>query len=154
MGIEKLGRVGPVVGARDVSKRKKTSSSPRGFAPSNQGGSDRVDTLQGEGGVVGVGASAMVESLDALLAAQELTSREQGRDRDVKWGMSLLEDMDALRISVLEGDVGREQLEQISRKLESRDRTHEDKNLDNILDDIELRVGVELAKRGVGEDGE
>jgi hypothetical protein len=113
-----------------------------------------VDTLQGEGGVVGVGASAMVESLDALLAAQELTSREQGRDRDVKWGMSLLEDMDALRISVLEGDVGREQLEQISRKLESRDRTHEDKNLDNILDDIELRVGVELAKRGVGEDGE
>ncbi len=99
---------------------------------------------QGGGTVYGPAPAA---PLDALLALQSVDGPLERRRRELRRGRSLLDALDALKTDLLAGRVGEGHLNQLMALIgQARERT--ETNLDSVLDEIELRVRVELAKRG------
>jgi hypothetical protein len=93
---------------------------------------------------VAIGATA---SLGALLALQAVEDPMQGRRKAVRRGASMLEQMEAIKADLLVGQVSADRLDQLVGMIgEARSRS--EPALDAVLDDIELRVRVELAKFG------
>jgi hypothetical protein len=87
-----------------------------------------------------------VNSIDALLIVQELPDALAGRRRAVQRGNSLLDRLDDLRLALLAGVLPRERLDDLARLARSVRETVEDPRLAEVLDEIDLRVAVELAK--------
>ncbi|UYO00681.1 MAG: flagellar assembly protein FliX [Devosia sp.] len=96
------------------------------------------------------GAAAPVApaaELDAILALQSVGDIRERRRKSVRRGRQLLDDLESLKADLLVGDVGTDRLDAIAAQLgQLRDRV--EPGLDALMDDIELRVRVELAKRG------
>lgn len=89
-----------------------------------------------------------VSSLDALLALQSVGSPLERRRRAVGRAGRILDVLDDLKISILEGGMTYDALGRLmSAVKEQRDGT-DDKALEGVLDEIETRAAVELAKLG------
>jgi hypothetical protein len=96
-----------------------------------------------------VHAAAPLGPTDALLAAQSVgdaTEREGRRRRTIARGESILERLEALRRSLLLGAVPRETLAQLTQLLRTQREQQLDPRLAALMDEIELRAEVELAK--------
>ena len=92
-------------------------------------------------------ASAQVGSVAALMALQGVEDPLEKRRRAERRGRQLLDGLDRLKMDVLEGRDPTSALLKLKTALESiRDDTG-DSQLDSLLDQIELRAEVELAKR-------
>lgn len=98
--------------------------------------------------------SAPLESLsplaavDALLAAQSVTDAtdDEGRRRMIRRGEDILDRLEDIRLGLLTGSLPRERLIDLARMVRSRREAVADPRLAAILDEIELRAEVELAK--------
>jgi len=85
--------------------------------------------------------------IDAILALQAVGGPLEGKRKAVRRGQSLLHTLDEIKADLLVGQVSGERLDALVAMLaEFRERSLPD--LDAVLDDIELRVRVELAKFG------
>jgi Class II flagellar assembly regulator len=85
-------------------------------------------------------------NIGALLALQTEDDVTERRRRATKRSNTLLDQLDAIRISILGNGVSREQVAALADTLrEYRDQV-DDPGLNSILDDVELRAEVELAK--------
>ena len=85
--------------------------------------------------------------IDAILALQAVEGPLTGRKRAVRRGASLLDLLDEIKTDLLIGRVSADRLDRMAAVLsEVRERSLP--GLDSLLDDIELRVRVELAKFG------
>ena len=85
--------------------------------------------------------------IDAILALQAAGEPLTGRKKAIRRGTSLLDGLDDLRTDLLIGRIDAEKLDRMAALLsEARERSVP--GLDALLDDIELRVRVELAKVG------
>jgi hypothetical protein len=93
-------------------------------------------------------AAPSLNPLDALLIAQELPDALAGRRRAVQRGNALLDRLEELRLGLLTGMLPRERLEELAQLAKSARDTVDDPRLGGILDEIDLRVAVELAKFG------
>jgi len=95
--------------------------------------------------------TSSVGSLDTLLAlqgAQLVEDPVERRKRAVRRGRSMLDVLEAMRSDLLVGRLGTDRLVQLMAIIgQARDRS--EPGLDRLLDDIELRARVELAKHGV-----
>ena len=95
-----------------------------------------------------VSGGAAVAQVDALLALQEVMevpgSGSQGRRR----GEALLDRLDELRLGLLFGRLSKATVERLVAVLESKRGEVDDPQLAQVLDEIELRAAVELAKLG------
>ena len=91
--------------------------------------------------------SAMT-SADAIFAAQMVDGEEerQIRKKFLKKGNVLLDKLEEIREGLLIGEISKDKLIEISRMVKNRDTECEDKKLREIIEEIELRVEVELAK--------
>jgi hypothetical protein len=87
-----------------------------------------------------------VNSIDALLIVQELPDALAGRRRAVQRGNALLDRLEDLRLALLAGILPRERLDDLARLARSARETVEDPRLVEVLNEIDLRVAVELAK--------
>jgi hypothetical protein len=97
----------------------------------------------------GAGAPRLVGGIDALLALQGFDDPLERRRRAVKRGRIALDALDALKIGLLAGTLETGTLAALKSVVaELADRTGEP-GLDTVLAEIELRVGVELAKIGM-----
>ena len=97
----------------------------------------------------GARASAPVAALDTLIALQEVTGDGQERRRAVDRGQTLLDLLDALKLDVIAGIEDPRNLTRL-RDLAGQQRDHvAEPQLQGVLDEIELRAAVELAKRGL-----
>ena len=85
--------------------------------------------------------------IDVLLALQSVEDPRLVKRKAVRRGRSLLSALDDVRVDLLLGQVSRERLDQLLASL-SEVRERSDPELDSLVDDIELRVRVELAKFG------
>lgn len=86
--------------------------------------------------------------IDALLALQAVEDPLSRRKRQVRRGRSLLDVLDALKADLLLGRASEDHLSQLLMLIgQARERT--EPGLDAVLDDVELRARVELAKRGL-----
>jgi hypothetical protein len=96
----------------------------------------------------GVSGAAPTAQIDALLALQELedsTSGEAER-RAKKRGQLLLDQLDQLRLGLLSGGIALATLHQLERMVSSEREKVMDPKLAAVLDEIDLRVQIELAK--------
>jgi hypothetical protein len=94
-------------------------------------------------GIVGGGP---VETLDALLALQEVPDATQSRGRAQRHAEDLLDRLDELRHALLAGALSRQRIDDLARLVRLRRERVLDPRLADVLDEIELRCRVELAK--------
>ena len=91
---------------------------------------------------------APTASIDALLALQAVEDPLQRRRKLVRRGHQLIDMLDAMRTDLLAGRMSEGRLNQLMAVM-SQARERSEPGLDALLDDIELRARVELAKRGL-----
>jgi hypothetical protein len=91
-------------------------------------------------------APTTVSALDTLLTVQEIPDTIAGRRRAVQRGDALLDRLEDVRLALLTGVLPRERLEQLARLAGTSRATITDPRLSAVLDEIDLRVAVELAK--------
>lgn len=143
----KIGNVGQSKGI-DSSKRKKGVSGANGGAFADQlrsaGGSESA--APAETNVVD--NAQPVEGVDALLAMQEVgdATEEKARRQGVKYGEDLLERLNALQDALLMGAISKNTLMDMAHKLRQGRVKFTDPRLNEVLDEIELRVEIEIAK--------
>ena len=92
------------------------------------------------GGVTGVA------SLDALLALQEMGGPLERRRKAVGRAGHILDVLDDLKLAVIDGEVSGAHLDQLMRAVRDQRETTDDPRLEGVLDEIEMRAAVELAK--------
>lgn len=109
-------------------------------------------SLGGATGASGVGAAAAaaptvaVGSVEALLALQAAEDPAERRRRAVRRGETLLDRLDAVKLALLGGGAAGPALEGLARAVrEQRDHV-DDPRLEGVLNEIETRAAVELAK--------
>jgi hypothetical protein len=94
------------------------------------------------GGTVGLGG---VSTVLALQGAPDSTER-RARQRAIQRGDAMLDDLEEIRLGLLLGSIPRARLEQLAQLVRVRREQVDDPKLTAILDEIELRAAVELAK--------
>ena len=91
---------------------------------------------------------APTTSLDALLALQAVEDPLLKKKKLVRRGLNLLDTLEDIRADLLVGQLGEGRLNQLMAII-GQAREGNEPGLDGLLDDIELRARVELAKRGL-----
>lgn len=95
-----------------------------------------------------LGAAAAVTSVDALLALQEVPEAPLDYRQAKRRGEALLDQLDELRHGLLIGAMPLAQLERLAQTLKARRGEIDDPRLAEVVEEIELRAAVELAKLG------
>ncbi len=93
-------------------------------------------------------AATPVQTVNALLALQEVDDAAQRPSRGRRRAEDILDRLEDLRLSLVFGTVSLERLERLADLLAQRDEATEDPQLAEIINEIEIRAAVELAKRG------
>jgi len=128
----------PITGVQGKSAKKGQTSGSETFVPDL--GGDVTSSSQTAGG-------AAIQGMDALLALQEVDERSERRSRAAKHGHSLLDTLETVRTDLLAGQVSEDRLELLAQQVSKRPESGDPK-IDSVLEEIELRVKVELAKLG------
>ncbi len=89
-----------------------------------------------------------VSSLGALLALQAVEDPLQGRRRAVGRAGRILDALDSLKVALLDGGVAPGDLERLMTAVREEKATTDEPRLQEILNEIETRAAVELAKAG------
>ena len=85
---------------------------------------------------------------DAVLAAQQAPDAQVGRRRGLRRGRMILDQLDSIPLALIAGAVPRATLLQLLVMIEFERIDSSEPRLAALLDDIELRARVELAKHG------
>ena len=93
-----------------------------------------------------VGAGTSLGQVDALLALQEVPDSLVGDAGAKRRGEDLLDGLEQLRLCLLAGVLPRQRLDRLTRLLAERRGEIDDPRLAAVIDEIELRAAVELAK--------
>ena len=94
------------------------------------------------------GAAAPVSSLGALLALQEQGGPLERRRRAMARGGRLLDSLDQVKLAMLGGGSETAALDALSRaSAEARETVDDEPGLADLLDAIDVRAAVEMAKR-------
>ena len=89
---------------------------------------------------------AATSALNNLLALQEISDEDVRRKKLLQRGTGLLDSLDQLRRRLLTGSLSPQLLVEIGRQLAVEKQTIMDPRINEIIEDIELRAAVELAK--------
>ena len=84
--------------------------------------------------------------VQALIALQDVGSATDRRRRSVSRASRLLDALDDIKVSLLGGDLSTRDLDQLARTIREERSATEDPKLEGLLDEIETRAAVELAK--------
>ena len=109
---------------------------------------DFAKALAGDGEVAAPGAAPSVAPTDSLLSLQEVPDAVARNARARRHGEDLLDRLDELRLAILAGHLRPVDLERLTRLVAEQRTAVDDPRLAEVLDEIELRAAVELAKLG------
>lgn len=143
--IDKVDGSGTIRGpqaAREVRRPVKAGGASSASFVKHLDGPSEQEAVLATGGVGNLGAISQIVGLQEVDDA--LARRKRGRSRAV----DLLDRLEMIRIGLLTGSIGKDQLLQLAQLVSNRRGDVGDPRLAAILDDIELRVRVELAKLG------
>lgn len=111
-----------------------------GFAPAREADAGAPAARAASAGAIG--------SLEALLALQEALSPQERRRRAVRRGGRILDALDELRLAALDPEgLDGPALTRLTAALKEMREGSEEPELEALLDQIETRAAVELAKR-------
>ena len=94
----------------------------------------------------GVSNVSSIMGVEALLALQDVGTPTERRRRSVARAGRLLDELDEIKIALLGGDLSTAQLERLGRAIRQQREATDDPKLEDILNQIETRAAVELAK--------
>ena len=138
-------RISKVGSSKQAAATKKKSMVKAGeFAERVRGtaGAGAVDSPQAVEGTAPVGG------VESILAVQEVPDATDGRSRGLlkQYGDDLLDSLDEFRLAILTGAISKDRLTELAQKLRQKRQDSDDPRLNEILDEIELRAEVEVAK--------
>jgi class II flagellar assembly regulator FliX len=90
-----------------------------------------------------------ISTLDALMALQGVDDPTERKKRAVAKGRNALDVLDSLKVGLIDGSVDGSTLSRLKVAAEGLTERSGDSGLDTVLDEINLRVAVELAKAGI-----
>lgn len=126
---------------RPAAHTERTRAASGGQAYASHGG------VRSSGAPTASAPAQAMSSLATLVAVQAVEDRRHARRRATMRGSRILDDLDALKLALLEGRVGRGELERMAHNIAAARETTDDAELEALVDAIELRARVELAKR-------
>jgi hypothetical protein len=126
-------------GAGKTEKSKKTGSTSGASFSEFLTEAESVETSRAPAPVTNV-------SLYVALQAAETATEQENKRRAIERGDDLLAELDDLRIGLILGNYTKTQLERLGAPVRQQKLSIEDPHLKGLLDDIELRAAVELAK--------
>ncbi len=112
-------------------------------------GTFTVDEQEPSRGTSAAGTLRAISSLDALLALQGVEDSTQRRKRAVAKGRNALDALDSLKVALIDGSVDRSTLARLKVAAEGLTEATGDAGLDSVMQEIDLRLAVELAKAGM-----
>ena len=122
-----------------ISRRKApTESSRANFA-------SELSQPAAPGGAAPARAAGVI---DGILALQEVDEDGRGKGAHIARGEEMLDRLDEIRAGLLSGRLNPTALERLLDQVRNRSQTVSDPGLREILEEIELRAAVELAKLG------
>ena len=127
-----------------ATKKKAKASGASGFAGllGDVGGAGESAATSQSANVAGPSA------IDGMLALQEVSDEDIGQKKAVRQGNDMLDALEDLRLSILLGEVSPTQLERIQKRMEQQRGVVMNPELQNLINEIEVRAAVELAKLG------
>ncbi len=134
----KIANTGPANSVPASRRTKSAAGAGAAFASRIQSGSS-------------AGAAAPPTSLQgvgALLSVQEVNDPLEEKRRAIERGGDLLDQLETLRLGLLVGRYPKESLQKILAMVQKKSSAAIDPALAEILQEIELRAAVELAKLG------
>lgn len=124
---------------------RKASSDPAAFSSELSGPKD----ASAASATSGAASAAPLTPVDALLSLQEVPDAATGRSKGLKRAEEMLDLLEEVRKGILLGAIPTPNLRTLADMARNQRGKTDDKRLDAILDDIELRAEVELAKLGL-----
>ena len=126
-----------------------TSGLRRTQRRSDTGGSAfQLDASGGARSAAPLASASPLAAVDALLTLQAVPEAVEGKRRAVRRAGDMLDLLDDIRLGLLEGSIPRTKLQGLLRLVQTRRDAVADPALSAVLDEIELRAEVELAKYG------
>ena len=95
-----------------------------------------------------VASSSPIASIDAIVALQGVDDSVSSNKKALTKGQDLLDRLEDIRHGLLVGSIPIERLKQLKQTLASYDVNSADPRLAEIVQEIEVRAAVELAKLG------
>ena len=135
MKVTGPGGVGPTAGARPAR-----TAGGEGFHLAS------VGPAAGPAQTASVSAASNVMGVDALVALQDVAGPLERRRRAVGRATRMLDVMDDIKASLLAGELSVGDLDRLRRAVRDERAHTDDPNLEAVLDEIELRAAVEVAK--------
>jgi len=139
MDITRISRTGPATAAGKSGGPKRTGDTKF---------QDLLNVEEAEDAAPAQGVTS-VGGIGTLLLAQETGDALEGRQRNKKRANDMLDKLEMLRIRILEGSVPESELRALANMVAAERTQMDDPTLAAVLDDIELRAAVELAKLGL-----
>lgn len=117
--------------------------------PAGGGGAFSLPAVDGAAAAAGVARSAGVvgvSGIEALLALQDVGGPLERRKRAVTRAGRILDVLDEVRIALIDGELSPSSLDRLVRAVREERQNTEDARLEGLLDEIETRAAVEIAK--------
>ena len=126
--------------APTTSNSSRPTRAAGGFSLSSSAGAAPAPAATASAGPAGVAG------LSALMALQGVESATERRRRAIRRGGGLLDRLDELKLALLSGEAGEGALERLGQGLREARTEDDDPGLTDLLNQIDLRAAVELAK--------
>lgn len=124
----------------------KPAGAARSRATGGSGFAGFLSEAEESAGPSGAGASFAPASVSGLYALQMVEDATTGQSRGRARAEEMLEELEQLRRAILLGQVPASALQRLGQLVAERRETVSDPQLAGILDEIDLRAQVELAK--------
>ncbi len=124
------------------------ASTPKRVGKSSGAGGQvfSVENEQSSQEIAAGSAPSAIATIDSLLALQEVNDPIAGRRKAVKRAYDILDTLDTIRLGLMNGSLPASRLRGLIDLVESRRDNFEDPALSTLIDEVELRARVEIAK--------
>jgi hypothetical protein len=87
-----------------------------------------------------------VGSLEALMALQEVGGPLERRRKAMTRANRILDVLDEMKLALMDGSLSPDAIERLTRAVRDQRESTDDPGLESVLDEIETRAAVEMAK--------
>jgi hypothetical protein len=95
-----------------------------------------------------IAETSMAQPVESILSVQVIqdTGDQESRKQSKQYGLELLDRLDEIRDGLLVGAISKDKLMELAQSMRQQRRKSDDPQLNQIIDEIELRAEVEIAK--------
>lgn len=142
--IDSVSTYGPKGTERSRKRDKGTFSATSGISPTSSSGMSSV----GDGFV-----PSGIISVSQLMQLQEVADKFEGYRASIQFGDAVLKTLETLQMEMLSGQISEKSLKYIVDTLEQKPTQPDDPQLREVLDMVEQRARIELAKIEMSRTG-